>query len=162
MADTTIIIPCYNEAERLDVPAFVQHALTDPPDRFLFVNDGSSDHTMDVLRNLIEFDPERFSVLDLARNGGKAEAVRQGVLAALDRNSRFVGYWDADLATPLDAIEPFRQKLLTRSDIDIIFGARIRMLGRDVKRQPHRHYLGRLFATAASTLLGMGVYDTQC
>jgi len=100
-------------------------------------------------------DPEIFTAI-------KAEAVRQGVLAALERRPRFIGYWDADLATPLDAIEPFRQRLLERNDIEFVFGARIRMLGRAIDRHAHRHYLGRVFATVASMTLGMGVYDTQC
>ena len=162
MADTTIVIPCFNEARRLNVDAFVQHATTDVQHRFLFVNDGSTDQTLDVLLDLQSCDSDRFSVLDLPRNGGKAEAVRQGVLAAIERRPKFVGYWDADLATPLDAIEPFRQRLLERTDIEVIFGARIRMLGRAIDRHAHRHYLGRIFATVASMTLRMGVYDTQC
>jgi glycosyltransferase involved in cell wall biosynthesis len=162
MADTTIVIPCYNEADRLDVETFIAHTLFDPPHRFLFVNDGSTDATLDVLRDLNAYDAERFEYLDLPQNGGKAEAVRRGVLAAMDRSPRYVGYWDADLATPLDEIEPFRRILEDRDDLAIVLGARIRMLGRSIHRKPHRHALGRVFATAASWTLGLGVYDTQC
>jgi glycosyltransferase involved in cell wall biosynthesis len=162
MLDTTIVIPCYNEARRLDIDCFVRFVTGDPPCRLLLVDDGSSDDTLSVLEELRECAPQHVDVLALERNQGKAEAVRRGVLAAMARGAKYVGYWDADLATPLEAIAEFRAKLASDQQLQAIFGSRVRMLGRNIRRQLVRHLLGRAFATGASVTLGLGVYDTQC
>src|SRR5215212_9619603 len=75
-----LVVPCYNEEKRLNVAAF-----RESDTHFLFVNDGSSDGTLRLLESLRTSDPQRFSVLDLERNSGKAEAVRRGILAAIER-----------------------------------------------------------------------------
>ena len=157
-----IVVPCYNEAERLPVEAFRRFAAREPRVDFLFVNDGSTDRTLDVLRALEREAPQRFEVLDLPRNGGKAEAVRAGLCAAFKSSADYVGYWDADLATPLDEIPRFAAILDGLPRVELIFGARVALLGRSVERQPVRHYLGRVFATAVSIVLGLPIYDTQC
>jgi dolichyl-phosphate beta-glucosyltransferase len=101
--------------------------------------------------------------LALAPNGGKAEAVRRGILHALAQpNVLRVGFWDADLATPLDAIPTFEAVLDARPDVEIVLGSRVRLLGHNVERKASRHYFGRVAATAVSTLFDFSVYDTQC
>jgi SAM-dependent methyltransferase len=157
-----IVVPCYNEAMRLDRHALREFAREHPDPRFLFVNDGSTDGTREVLDELHREVPGRFLVSHLSRNAGKAEAVRQGVLRAFAEGAEYVGYWDADLATPLREILTFCSILEFRPEIDMVIGARVRLLGRSVGRKPLRHCLGRVFASAASLTLGIGIYDTQC
>ena len=158
----TIVVPCYNEGNRLECSEFLYFLSTHRgPIRFLFVNDGSLDETLSLLQTMRNVQPERISILDLPSNQGKAEAVRAGMLRG-QIGSSVVGFWDADLATPLDSI----QKLLVHFErdpaIEMVFGSRVRLLGRDINRRPLRHYLGRLFATAVSYSLQLPVYDTQC
>lgn len=156
-----IVVPCYNEGRRLPVARFREFLATAEVD-FVFVNDGSRDNTAEVLASLRQFRPERVTVLDEAVNRGKAEAVRRGICFALERGCDFVGFWDADLATPLTDIPEFLAVLAARPELDMVFGARVKLLGRCVERKAARHYLGRVFATFVSTMLRLPIYDTQC
>ncbi len=162
LPSTTIVVPCYNEAGRLPVDAFREFSDQHPEVRFLFVNDGSSDGTDAVLEALRRADPNHFSTLPQPRNRGKAETVRLGMLHALAQAPRYAGYWDADLATPLDEIPRFIGALEAHPERDVCFGARVQLLGRTIERRALRHYLGRVFATVASLMLELPVYDTQC
>ena len=161
-SSVAIVIPCYNEAKRLKVSKFKEYAEADRSHLFVFVNDGSCDATLSVLQDLHRDHPQHCAYIDLPRNLGKAEAVRRGLLSAFDARPDFAGYWDADLATPLEAIPAFCELLESRPEIDMAFGARVRLLGRAIERSPLRHYLGRVFATAASLTIGLPIYDTQC
>jgi len=162
MSTTTIVVPCFNEAERLDLTAFERFASESPTTSLLFVDDGSTDETRTVLDRMIVRIPDRASVLALERNSGKAEAVRRGMNRALEGNPRYVGFWDADLATPLAVVGVFCQLLDDNPRLAMIMGARVQLLGRQIERSALRHYAGRVAATAISTVLGLRVYDTQC
>jgi dolichyl-phosphate beta-glucosyltransferase len=161
-SSVAIVIPCYNEAKRLKAGKFKEYSDADRSHLFVFVNDGSTDATLTVIQDLHRDTPQHCAYIDLPRNFGKAEAVRRGLLSAFDANPDFAGYWDADLATPLEAIPAFCELLESRPEIDMAFGARVRLLGRAIERSPLRHYLGRVFATAASLTIGLPIYDTQC
>jgi dolichyl-phosphate beta-glucosyltransferase len=158
----TIVVPCFNEARRLRLDQFRDYLSRSPDVGILFVNDGSRDETAAVIRKFqAEIGPQA-DLLDNPENLGKAEAVRRGMLHALVQDIRYVGFWDADLATPLSAIGEFVELLEARPEIQMVFGARVKLLGRDIERRAIRHYLGRVFATCASLVLGIAVYDTQC
>ena len=162
MAKTTVVIPCYDEAHRLPTKVFAEHLESDPATDFLFVDDGSRDGTLHLLEQMAEKHPGRIHVLALPENRGKAEAVRHGVLQALEQDTDFVGYLDADLSTPLREIGRLRSILEKKPEVEIVLGSRVQLLGRRIKRSAFRHYVGRFFATAAAWSLGLAVYDTQC
>ena len=128
----------------------------------LFVDDGSTDTTSAVLTELVHEVPNRIRGIRLAANQGKAGAVRAGVLVALASDPTFVGFLDADLATPLSAVNRFVTALEARPELVGVIGARVKLLGTVIDRSAARHYLGRVFATAASLVLKLPVYDTQC
>lgn len=158
-----LVVPCYNEQFRLPVEQFASFAATHPHVSFLFVNDGSTDQTGDVLGAVAARNPAQFSMLSLERNVGKGEAVRAGLLAVVREGSaELTGFWDADLATPLDQVERFVSAFRDDADVLMVIGSRVKLLGRDIQRRAVRHYLGRVAATAISVSLGIEVYDTQC
>jgi glycosyltransferase involved in cell wall biosynthesis len=160
--ELALVVPCYNEAARLDRDAFVRFISTHPQARLVMVDDGSEDATAGVLEAIRSAAPGGVTVLTLPANRGKAEAVRAGILAATAENPAVVGFFDADLATPLAAVDDFLTVLRTRPEVEFILGSRVLLMGRDVKRKARRHYLGRVFATAVSHALDLPVYDTQC
>jgi glycosyltransferase involved in cell wall biosynthesis len=158
---TVVVVPCYNEATRLNTEAFADAVCQYPGLQFLFVDDGSTDDTANVLKSLSTRDPARLLHLSLTPNRGKAEAVRQGLLEAFDSGAQLVGFLDADLATPIAEL-PLLAHPFSDPNVVMVMASRVAMLGRAIDRSPWRHYFGRVFATLASLLLGLRVYDTQC
>jgi glycosyltransferase involved in cell wall biosynthesis len=159
--DVTWVVPCYGEAERFRGAGFVSLVDAEPDISLLFVDDGSTDETAAKLFELSNVRPSAVRALSLEQNVGKAEAVRRGLVRALHDGALVVGYLDADLATPV--AEMLRlTKIIRERDLDVVFGARVALLGRQIGRHSARHYAGRVFATAASLILRLRVYDTQC
>ena len=158
---TVLVIPCYNEAKRLNFKAF-EELLRKEGVELLFVDDGSTDFTSADLAQFCSQHSDRASLLTQPTNQGKATAVRKGLLKAVDK-ADIVGFADADLATPPE--ELFRLADLLNAapkTVNVVIGSRIKRLGSIIDRSLMRHLCGRVFATFASLTLGVGVYDTQC
>lgn len=158
MTDITFVVPCYNEAKRLDLERFADLARTV---HVIFVDDGSNDDTRLVLEGLAKKVGSNVEVMSLTKNSGKAEAVRTGMLHAAVRGDRIVGFADADLATPPRELLRVAATIDLR-DVDVVMGARVALIGKHIQRKPARHYIGRVFATLATTVVGAPFYDTQC
>ena len=160
--ELALVVPCYNEAARLDPEAFLQFLTTHPRVQLVMVDDGSEDATGELLERLRAAAPTAVTTLRHSSRRGKAEAVRVGILAGFAQRATLVGFFDADLATPLGAVDDFLALLEARPDVEFVLGSRVMLMGRDVKRKATRHYSGRVFATAVSLALDLPVYDTQC
>ena len=164
MIKTCIIIPCYNEASRLSVNLFIIF-LNNYKTNYdiLFVNDGSSDNTLNVLLQIKNNYPDNCSILNLKENSGKAEAIRQGVLKTANSNLyKFIIYLDADLATPFSEVLSMVYIAQQNQNLWLVLSSRWKRLGSNIIRKRKRHLLGRVFATFASIILKLPVYDTQC
>ena len=163
MQEVCIVVPCYNEARRLRGPAFVAFLDAHPTCDLVFVDDGSTDGTRGVLERLRESRAGRIIVHALPANAGKAAAVRAGVRHAgqLGRWS-FIGYWDADLSTPLEEVDRLVTALQADSTRAIALGSRVKRLGASIQRRISRDLIGRIFAACASGILGLSIHDSQC
>tara|TARA_Y100000780_G_scaffold132772_1_gene119368 strand:+ start:80788 stop:81513 length:726 start_codon:yes stop_codon:yes gene_type:complete len=162
-----LIIPCFNEEDRLDGSAFTSYAKKNKDVRFIFANDGSKDDTAKVLETLSSLAPKTMYVYNAPHNKGKAAVIRDAFLTfdkeELFNSNDWIGYWDADLATPLWEVDNmYKYSRLYEDQIDSIWGSRLLRLGSDIRRSAKRHYLGRIFATVVGVVLNVKSYDSQC
>lgn len=163
MLNTCIIIPCYNESSRIEKKLFIDFLETHHNITLCFVNDGSTDNTLQVLNEINMNNPDKTFVVNLERNSGKANAVQAGIKFALSFDKfSMVGYWDADLSTPLSEIPRMVEFLSSNPNIMGVIGSRIKRMGAVIKRESSRHILGRIFMTFANIILKFPVYDSQC
>lgn len=157
-----LVVPCCNEVKRLDAAVLLAMVDDDPDLTLLLVDDGSTDGTAGLHAEMVARRPGRIEALNLTKNQGKGEAVRQGLVRVLQGRASIVGYVDADMATPKTEVARLCALFRNRHDCDVLLASRVRLLGRSINRRRLRHYLGRAFATAASLVLRIPVYDTQC
>src|SRR6266702_4067541 len=158
----SIVIPAFNEETR------IAHTLrltldylrnVSPYGELIVVNDGSTDATSAIARDVLLNAKIATRLLENFPNRGKGAAVRSGLLAAQRPIALFS---DADLSTPLEEtpklIEP-----IANGELDIAFGSRAldrRLIG---QHQPwQREQAGRVFNLLARLATGLPFWDTQC
>lgn len=157
-----IIIPCYNEELRLQQDKFIDYANQNPQIDLCLVNDGSTDDTYALLEKIAQQSIGNISTYNITHNVGKAEAIRQTMNVLLTRTQYLhIGFIDADLSAPLSEINALYRIALEKK-VKVVAGARIKLVGKIIHRNPLRHYLGRIFATYYDSLLKLRNYDTQC
>ena len=155
----SVVVPCYNEADRVGRMASLIDAHASLGWEWVFVDDGSSDSTVTRLHEFQGRTQADIQVLVHDRNRGKGAAVRTGVLAA---QRICVGYVDADLAaSPLD-FGPYLNDVDIVEGEALLVGIRLLTEKKQVKRTAFRHFLGRIYQTYLSNVTGLTVYDTQC
>ena len=157
-----IVIPCYNEEERLKKNQINDFIKRSTGYHLCFVNDGSKDNTLSVLKELQKGRENYISVLDLKQNGGKAEAVRQGILH-LSKNDKldFVGYLDADLSTNFEDFDDLAHTIFN-SEYKIVSGSRINRMGANIAKENSRAIISKTINAIIQRILGMEFQDTQC
>lgn len=157
-----VAIPCYNEELRIKKAEFFSYIDQNPGYHLCFVNDGSTDNTLEVLQKLATDRPDNISVYDCEVNGGKAEAVRLGMLhLAQDTEFNYVGFLDADLSTDLADFDGLVQTL-AKSDFKMVNGSRIARMGADIHKDGARQIISKTINLIIRKILGMPFQDTQC
>lgn len=160
---TCLVIPCYNEMQRLSLPDYATYYNARPDVSFVFVDDGSTDGTLALLKPFASDRAGRVAVISCPHNAGKAEAVRTGVLYSLKTGTaECIGFMDADLATPFGEMDRLIASCTIIPTAAIVFASRISTSGARITRSPVRRFCGMAFASAARLLLGISAHDTQC
>jgi len=144
------------------VDGFIDHLKLHPSHACCFVDDGSTDGTLLLLEQISKECSNAF-VLERGTNGGKANAVYHGMLFALKTvPSKYFGYMDADLATPLSFISIMEKEMEGKQDCMMLFGSRQISEQNAIERKAFRHYSGRFVSSIITWSLGVKFGDTQC
>ncbi|MBP7691376.1 MAG: glycosyltransferase family 2 protein [Anaerolineales bacterium] len=158
----SVIIPAYNEAERLgprlgEVLAYLGARI--PDYELILVDDGSLDETAARIQAVIAPEP-RARLIRYQPNRGKGFAVRTGVAAA---RGEIVLFMDADLATPLDEI-PRILRVLEAERADVAIGSRgLPEAEIHVRPALYRRAASWVFDQVKYQLVGLRRFkDTQC
>ncbi len=160
---TGIIIPCYNEEKRLNVAAFLNFIQKENDFHLCFVNDGSKDNTIEVLKDIQSRNPHKVSVIDIRKNSGKAAAVRAGARYLHSRGDiEFIGFIDADLSTDFEDFDELLKTLKTNKKLNFVFGSRAKNASDDIKRNGFRSIIAKLINVIIVFILGLPIQDTQC
>src|SRR5437763_1578853 len=158
----SVVIPAFNEADRIGetLRLTLNYLVAVAPEsELIMVNDGSTDETSAIAREVLATAKLRTQLLDDFPNRGKGAAIRRGLLAA----QKPIGlFFDADLSTPIEEtpklIEP-----IAHGEVDVAFGSRAldrRLIGH---HQPwRREQAGRVFNLLVRFATDLPFWDTQC
>jgi CheY-like chemotaxis protein len=157
-----VVIPCYNEEERLLSAAFTSFIKKNSGYHLCFVNDGSKDNTLQVLNELRKGREDFITVYDCKQNGGKAEAVRLGMLhMAKKQDLDYIGFLDADLSTDLADFDAL-VSTIESTDYKIVSGSRISRMGANITKESARKIISLSINYIIRKILSMDFKDTQC
>jgi glycosyltransferase involved in cell wall biosynthesis len=160
---TAVIVPCYNEAVRFESKYFKSLAQINGT-HWYFVNDGSTDSTGTILNEFCS-SVVNATCINIQVNKGKSHALSFGIKYVLDTSNRFswIGILDSDgafsRADVTRIINLARSKKLNK--IDAVYGARVKLAGREICRNRSRHYSSRIITTFFGLLWKDIPYDTQ-
>jgi dolichyl-phosphate beta-glucosyltransferase len=154
MYKASVILPVYNESETIErtLLAVNEYAAVHPDFYFLFVNDGSTDNTRDIINRRLN-GAKNISLLNLKENKGKADALRHAVI---ELDSDYIVFTDGDMAYSLDHVDVLLEALRNN---EVAIGNR--KLGENHPRKTQRFVAGEAFNRLARILLSLDITDTQ-
>jgi len=166
-----IVIPCFRESSRL--PSFLNSLAAEftrrgLKGRILVVDDGSGKEEVKATLKAIAPTLEKYPdvvppPLLVPHNGGKGHAIYTGWSHAAEGNAELLCFADADGSTNAQEVCHLIEHAMTHYiEVDAVWGSRVKMLGKHVDRSLIRHVVGRCFATMASIITGVAIYDSQC
>lgn len=162
----SFVIPVYNEEKRIVKTVTALRNAVVPEylnlDKIIFVNDGSTDSTLELLykfsNQIAEATGAPIQVLTYKENRGKGYAIKTGMSYS---NSDYTLLFDADMATPLSELEKFVP--LMKDNRPVIIGTRKNGESTVIDHQPRiRELMGRVFTLLSQIMLNTWVTDFTC
>ncbi len=157
-----MVVPCYNEKERLPIDYWRKLIQINAEIHWIFVDDGSTDKTSNILERLSEGTGAR--VVRIDRNVGKGNAILHGFRTGLSQltDVDYCGFIDSDGAFSEGDVRRLIGSTLDKmSEYEVLISSRVALSGRKIDRKIHRHYLGRVIATLLTYSWPNAPYDTQ-
>lgn len=161
MAYLSIVIPAYNEGQRIakTLSRIYDFLKTKKYDyKVIVVDDGSSDDTVLKARESLLGKEGMLEVVSNGVNIGKGRAVKNGIL---NSDGEYLLFSDADLSTPIEEVD----KLFTHIEkgADAVIGSRSAAGSKVVVHQSwYRELMGKTFNMFVKLLLIRDFNDTQC
>ena len=156
----SVVVPLYNEKARFadGFAHYYSYLLKQKYSwELIFVNDGSSDNTLDLIKNAAK-ENKSIKIITYAKNHGKGYAIIQGIKSA---KGEYILFSDIDHSVPIVSIEPFFPYF--EKGYKVVIGSR-RVDGSKilVHQKPIREYLGRGFTLLVNLAISWGVKDATC
>ena len=155
----SIVVPAYNESERLSLTLAIVSYLEERGTEFelIFSDDGSTDDTRALMDAAAARDP-RIRVVGTSQNRGKGRAIAEGVLAS---RGDLVLISDTDFSTPITELPKLEDAI--RAGADVAIGSRAKRGSQVEVSQPfHRVLMGKTFNLIVQAVILPGLWDTQC
>lgn len=154
MKKISVVVPCYNEAEVLrifyDEINKVSKQMNEYDFQFIFVDDGSKDSTLDIMKDIAKTD-DRVAYIALSRNFGKESAMFAGLSNAA---GDYVAIMDADMQDPPDLLPEMAQALETEG-FDCVATRRVDREG----EPPIRSFFARMFYKIINRISDADIVD---
>lgn len=163
----TVILPVFNESATLPktLEAVLADVAVNDHHRYVFVDDGSTDQTLSLLRERLgpEGDPGasgsgRVSFVSYPENRGKGHAIRTGIASLRGSGDEFVVFMDGDMAYDLDHLPVIAASLATH---DVVIGSRKESPEERRNTKKLRRLMGWVFNTMVRVGMGLAFMDTQ-
>ena len=151
----SIVVPCYNEEESVKLfLSEIQSILADYNFEVIFVNDGSSDNTLDVIKDLADSN-SNVKYISFSRNFGKESAIYAGLSNA---NGDLVCLIDADLQHPPSLI-PEMIESIRSGEADVVAARRTSRKGESKLKSFFSHMFYKVFNRMSRITLVEGATD---
>ncbi len=161
----SIVFPCYNEADRLkytfnDIKKFQQKKIINNFE-IIFVNDGSSDNTFQILKKYKNENAKlnkKIKIISYQNNKGKGYALKKGIkIARFD----WILTLDADISVSTTQLSDWIKQKQINEERFIYFGSR-NLMDSNIKFKMYRKLIGLIFIKIIKIFFSINLSDTQC